>query len=52
MFPYAARFKGILGEKNVYFFATSRLERHWIGSHGVTRELIHTARDELTQVNR
>lgn len=50
VFPYADKFKSILGLKSLYFFTTTRLERHWVGSHSVTRGLIRTALDEILQV--
>ncbi|MFZ4814940.1 MAG: alpha/beta fold hydrolase [Phototrophicaceae bacterium] len=49
IYPYANRFKEILGEGSLVFFATTRYERHWVGSHEVTRGLIRQALNEVLQ---
>lgn len=49
VFPIADRWKTLLGDGNLVFFATVRYERHWVGSHSVTRALIRTALDEVLQ---
>lgn len=50
IFPYADGFKRILGEGSLIFFATTRYERHWVGSHPVTRGLLRQALNAVLYV--
>lgn len=45
--PYADKFRSILGDQYLVFFAKPAHERHWVGSHAATRALIRYALDTV-----